>query len=139
MLKTKKKEPLKSGAQPGNTNREIYTLADALTIFRSSLKILTEDKTLITETELIFKCKYKLLVPYSSYLYLRDTKFPLELKDIQKEIESLLEIRVMRAKDMYPGIAAMTLKNKHKWKDQQDIKQEIKLPPGLKVSFDTDD
>lgn len=128
----------KKGGTPGNKNREKYTLPITIDLFQSALQILKDNLDIITETELIFKCKYALSLPYSSYLYLRDQKFPSELKDIKKEIESLLEIRVMRAKDMYPGIAAMTLKNKHGWKDQQNIKNEISLPPGLKVSFETE-
>ena len=44
------------------------------------------------------------------------------LSDIKTEINSILESRVMKSKDMYPGIAAMTLKNKHGWRDQKDLK-----------------
>jgi len=125
----------KVGGQPGNKNREIYTLEVAFDLFEKAKDILVIDKNIITETELMVKCKYELSLPMSSYLYLRDEKFPIELEDYKKEIESILESRVMRCKEMYPGIAAMTLKNKHRWKDQQDINQNIKLPPGLKVSF----
>lgn len=126
----------KRGGQPGNKNREIYTLEVAFDLFEKAKDILVIDKNIITETELMVKCKYELSLPMSSYLYLRDEKFPIELEDYKKEIESILESRVMRCKEMYPGIAAMTLKNKHRWKDQQDINQNIKLPPGLKVSFE---
>lgn len=119
----------------GNKNREIYTLEIALDLFERAKDILVADKTIITDTELMVKCKYALSLPMSSYQYLRDEKFPVELGDIKKEIESILESRVMLCKEMYPGIAAMTLKNKHKWKDQHDVNQNITLPPQIKISF----
>jgi len=109
----------KNGAPKGNKNNEKYTLPVAVNIFNTALQLLVENPDILTETELIFKCKE--LLPYRSYRYLADEKFPLELADIKREICSILEGRVMRSKKMYPGIAAMTLKNKHKWKDQQDI------------------
>lgn len=125
----------KTGAPKGNKNREKYTKAVVLDLFEKALAILISNTTIITETELMVKCKYALSVPMSSYQYLINEKFKVELGDIKKEINSILESRVMKSKDMYPGIAAMTLKNKHGWKDQQNIKQEITLPPRLKVSF----
>lgn len=133
--------PAKSGAGApiGNKNREIYTLEIALDLFERAKDILVSDTTIITETILMVKCKYKLSLPMSSYLYLRDEKFPIVLKDIKREIDSILEDRVIKSKDIIAaGIAAMTLKNKHQWKDQQDINQNIKLPPGLKISFDAE-
>ena len=116
-----------AGAPKGNKNNEKYTLQGTIKLFESALDILKGDTSIITETELIVRCKYELSLPFSSYEYLRDKKFPIELGDIIKEINSLLEIRVMRAKDMFPGIAAMTLKNKHRWKDQQDIKVDAEV------------
>lgn len=114
-------------APKGNKFNEKYPLTTTLKLFKSALKILQDNPNIITDTELIFKCKYELLISYTTYRYLRDEKYPKDLADIKREIESTLEIRVMRAKDMYPGIAAMTLKNKHGWKDQQDIKQTTTL------------
>lgn len=114
-------------APKGNKNAEKYTLPITLKLFESSLQILKDNPDIITETELIFKCKYALSLPYRSYRYLADEKYPIELADIKKEIVSTLESRVMKSKDMYPGIAAMTLKNKHGWKDQQDIKQTLTI------------
>jgi len=111
-----------AGAPMGNTNREIYTLEVALDLFEKAKDILVSDASIVTETELMVKCKYALSLPMSSYQYLRDEKFPIELGDHKKEINSILESRVMKCKEMYPGIAAMTLKNKHRWKDQHDVK-----------------
>jgi hypothetical protein len=116
-----------AGAPKGNKNNEKYTLQGTIKLFESALYILKGDTSIITETELIVRCKYELSLPFSSYEYLRDKKFPIELGDIIKEINSLLEIRVMRTKDMFPGIAAMTLKNKHRWKDQQNVAVEQKI------------
>lgn len=124
-VKKNSKRPKKTGNRPGapknNKNNEKYTLEVALSLFEGALKILQDDKTIITETELAFRCKYELPLPYRSYIYLRDDKFPVELRDIKSEIESTLELRVMKTKDMYPGIAAMTLKNKHGWRDEKQI------------------
>ncbi|MCK4252690.1 hypothetical protein KAX97_14680 [candidate division WOR-3 bacterium] len=129
-MTAKKKKPAKkatpkaykkNGAPYGNKNNEKYTLDIALSLFNSALKILQDDSSIITETELAFRCKDELSLPYRSYIYLRDDKFPLELRDVKKEIESTLEIRVMKSKDMYPGIAAMTLKNKHGWRDEKQL------------------
>ena len=125
-------------APEGNKYNEQYTLEIALDLFERAKDLLIENLDIITETALMVKCKYDLSLPISTYQYLRSEKFPEELGDIKKEIESILESRVMVSKAMYPGIAAMTLKNKHRWKDQQDINQNIKLPPGLKVSFETE-
>ena len=108
-------------APKGNKYNEKYTLEIALDLFEQAKEILIQNPDIITETELIFKCKYELSLPFSSYTYLRDEKFPKDLEDIKKEIESILESRVMKSKEMYPGIAAMTLKNKHKWRDQQEL------------------
>ena len=123
--KAVKKEPGKEknlgGAPIGNTNREIYTLEVALSLFDKAKDILISDIDIITETELMVKCKYALSLPMSSYRYLSDEKFKVELADIKKEIESILESRVMKSKEMYPGIAAMTLKNKHGWKDEKQL------------------
>lgn len=141
MTKPKKLTPKKQaspGAPVGNKNNEIYTLTKTLSLFNSALKILNNDEDIFTETALMVKCKYELSLPMSSYLYLRDDKFPIDLEDIKREINSILESRVMKSKEMYPGIAAMTLKNKHKWRDQQDINQNITLPPGLKILFDAE-
>ena len=116
---TKGKAP---GGPIGNKHREIYTLPVAINLFEKALEILKANPDIITETELAFKCKYELSLPYSTYQYLRSEKYPMELGDLKREIESLLESRVMKCKEMYPGIAAMTLKNKHKWVDQVDTK-----------------
>jgi len=119
--KPKPKKKAKTGGQPGNTNREIYTLEVSLSLFDQAKDILIADPDIITETELAFRCKYALSLPYSSYRYLSEEKFKLELADQKKEIESILESRVMKSKEMYPGIAAMTLKNKHGWKDEKQL------------------
>jgi len=117
----------KVGAPDGNTNREIYTLEVALDLFEKAKDILVSDTSIVTETELMVKCKYALSLPMSSYLYLRDEKFPIELEDYKKEINSILESRVMKSKEMYPGIAAMTLKNKHNWKDEKNLNLDANL------------
>jgi hypothetical protein len=114
-------------AHKGNQYHLKYTLPIALKLFEKAKDLLIASPDIITETELIFKCKYELLLPYRSYRYLADEKFPKDLADIRGEIESILEARVMKSKEMYPGIAAMTLKNKHGWKDQQDIKQTTEV------------
>jgi len=130
------KEAMLSGGQPGNKNREIYTLEVALDLFERAKDVLVADESIVTEALLTVKCKYALSLPISSYYYLRDEKFPLELEDYKKEINAILEDRVMKSKDiMAAGIAAMALKNKHKWKDQQDINQNITLPPQIKINF----
>lgn len=129
-------------AAKGNKYNEKYTKKIALELFENALKILLEDEEIITETELAFRCKYALSLPYSSYCYLRDIKFKKELGDIKKEIDSTLETRVMKSKKMYPGIVAMTLKNKHGWRDQQQLPGadgksfEIKLNVELKTLVD---
>ena len=117
------------GGTIGNKNREEYTLEDTLKLFEEAKNILVKDKDIITDTELQIKCKHALELPISSYQYLRDKKFPAELGDIKKEIDGILEARVMKSKEMYPGISAMTLKNKHKWRD----KQEVDLSGGLDI------
>ena len=122
-------------APKGNKYREIYTLPKALDTFEKVLEVLKADESLITETELAFRCKYELSLPYSTYRYLSDTKFPKELADLKKEIESLLEVRVMKSKEMYPGIAAMTLKNKHRWRDQQDLNVEKSVVHGVSAEL----
>ena len=119
----------RQGSQPGYKRREIYPLEVAINLFSQAKDILIADPDIITETELAFRCKDALSLPYSSYRYLSDEKFKLELADHKKEIESILETRVMKSKEMYPGIAAMTLKNKHGWKDEKqlDLKGDMKI------------
>jgi len=129
---------MKSGGQPGNNNREIYTLEVALDLFEKAKDILVADTSIITETLLTVKCKYALLLPISSYFYLRDEKFPLDLEDIKREIDAILEDRVMKSKDiMAAGIAAMTLKNKHKWKDQSglDVSGGLEVISGITITL----
>ena len=129
---------MKSGGQPGNKNREIYTLEVALDLFEKAKDILVADESIITETLLTVKCKYALLLPISSYLYLRDEKFPLELEDHKREINAILEDRVMKSKDiMAAGIAAMALKNKHKWKDQTglDVSGGLEIIAGITINL----
>lgn len=53
---------------------------------------------------------------------------------------AMLKIEQQRAEDLLtesnPVGKIFDLKNNFKWKDQQDINQNITLPPGLKISFD---
>jgi len=114
-------------APKGNKYHEKYPLKTTLKLFKAAFQILKNNPDLITDTEFIFRCQDELSIPYTTFRYLRDEKFPKELADVKKRIDSLLEIRVMKSKEMYPGIAAMTLKNKHGWRDQQDIKQTTEL------------
>lgn len=111
----------KTGAPKGNKNNEKYPIEVALELFEKAKDILNNNSGIITETELMIKCKYELSLPMSSYRYLRDEKYKVDLADIKNEINSLLETRVMKSKDMYPGIAAMTLKNKHGWRDEKQL------------------
>ena len=115
-------------APKGNDYNLIYTKEIALDLFSQAKEILENDPEILTDTMLQVKCKYALNLPISTYRYLRDEKYPKDLADIKTEIDGILESRVMKSKEMYPGIAAMTLKNKHKWKDQfekKDIPADI--------------
>jgi hypothetical protein len=113
-------------AEPGNKYAEKYTKENVLSLFDQAKDILINDPEILTDTMLQVKCKYALGLPLSTYQYLRDEKFPEVLGDIKREIDTILESRVMKSKEMYPGIAAMTLKNKHKWRDQTDLKVDAK-------------
>ena len=110
-------------APKGNDYNLIYTKEIALDLFAQAKEILENDPEILTDSMLQVKCKYALNLPISTYRYLRDEKYPKDLADIKTEIDTILESRVMKSKEMYPGIAAMTLKNKHKWRDQVDTLQ----------------
>lgn len=118
-------------AEPGNKysvglkNAEKYTAEVTLELFEQAKEILIKDVDILTDGMLQVKCKYALGLPISTYQYLRDEKFPSILGDIKREIDTILESRVMKSKEMYPGIAAMTLKNKHKWRDVVENRLDV--------------
>jgi hypothetical protein len=116
----------------GLKNAEKYTEDITVALFEQARDILVADETILTDTMLMIRCKDALGVPISTYQYLRDDKFPSILGDLKKEIDGILESRVMQSKKMYPGIAAMTLKNKHKWRDQTE--QSVRFPDGVDVT-----
>ena len=123
----------------GNDNAEKWNKERCLEVFSSIIKLLKENKwesmggeevfnTIITESMLKVHAKNIFGLPIRTYEYLLQDKFKddVDLRDIKKEIESILEERVMSSKKMYPGIAAMTLKNKHGWRDEKQLDHTTK-------------
>ena len=104
----------------GNKAAEKYTEEIAYKLFEDAYQILKNDPEIYTENYLKIMCEEQLKLPLSSYDYLLNIKFKKELVDYKKRIDGLLEQRIMLAKQMYPGIAAMALKNKHKWVDKYE-------------------
>lgn len=49
------------------------------------------------------------------------------VKNFKQELDCILESRKCKDKSMYPGIAAMALKNKHGWLDSQDLRHSGKI------------
>lgn len=63
-------------------------------------------------------------------LYNRD--LPENANNILNEINTILEFRCAKTKDMYPQIAVLALKNKHKWTDRTELDQNVKSE-GFKI------
>lgn len=119
----KKPKQDRCGAPDGNQNNLKYTLEIAEEIFYKAYEFLYSRKEIVTEAELMVELQHANIVKQSIYRYLLNVKFVVELSDIKNSIETLLLSRVVKCKDMYPGIAAMVLKNKHGFKDQLDVAQ----------------
>lgn len=75
--------------------------------FIGELRVKAERAGIITRNELHY-------LIYEKNINSNDSK-------ILKEIGDILEFRCAKTKEMYPGIAAMALKNKHGWTDGQNI------------------
>ena len=80
--------------------------------FLGELQVKAERANIITSAELHY------LLYDKTNININETKF-------FKEISKILEFRCAKTREMYPGIAAMALKNKHKWVDKTEVKQDI--------------
>ena len=104
---------------------EDYPLDVAEDLMKQAYDFLWANAFISFDTELRANLQAVNIIDAYTYRYLTEQKFPTELATYKKQIDDVLEFRKCKDKAMYPGIAAMALKNKHGWRDKFDIDQNI--------------
>jgi len=128
----------------GNKYSEKWTEEILYPLLPKMIELLESENKLVTEDSFKIRVEKEFGIPYGTYNYLFDIKFKENevLRDYKDKTAAILEQRVMLCKDMYPAIAVMTLKNKHKWKDRSETDVTTKgeafngfnfLPPITKI------
>lgn len=125
------------GFFPGS--EKIYTPEKVAEVLNKAVAILLENEYISLDGELA-EALYRQGIT-TSISTLRNILNKYNTNDIEhykSDIEQILEYRKCKDKKMYPGIAAMALKNKHNWHDGQrvDIGGQENNPITLKVIID---
>lgn len=133
----KRKNPT-GGFLPGS--EELYTPEVIADVLKQAMEILLEDESISLDGELaIALYKNKVTTSISTLRLVINNKYTNnnEIVSLKENINTILEARKCKDKSMYPGIAAMALKNKHGWRDQTDLNHSGDITV-KRVTFDGD-
>ncbi len=100
---------------------EEYTLDKCIEIFDRLYKFLEENEDILFDSELRHKAQKAGICKSHTLRYLQYEKYIKELEPYKKNMKEIMEYRIAKTKEMYHVITAMSLKNKHKWVDKQEV------------------
>ncbi len=120
--KRKKKD---GGFMPGS--KEIYTVDKTMEILCELYTYLWKNENICFFNELLMYAEHAGIEDSITIEYLIYKKYN-KNNDIQPYVQKLnkvLEFRCAKTREMYPGITAMALKNKHNWTDKKEVDTNI--------------
>lgn len=128
-----------SGFKPGS--EEYWTIEHTIQAMDSILNHLKENGDICFLGELQMECEWAEIIDSNTIHYLIYNKYKdnIDVQNYMNKIDRVLEFRCAKTRKMYPGIAAMALKNKHKWVDKTEVKQDISGGLDLKSLLGTKD
>jgi hypothetical protein len=111
-----------NGFDPGS--EKIYTPEKIAEVLKQAISVLLDDESISLDGELAIALYTRGITTSITTLrgvLLNNDNNSSEIVSLRTAINTILEARKCKDKSMYPGIAAMALKNKHGWHDGQKI------------------